>query len=78
MDYPREFSLAARARIEAERIKALRELDEARRMRPDGWTVRTWDKLAFDVYIMRVFQAFGLGSLSLGSYRHLGSGPSQV
>jgi hypothetical protein len=59
-DYPREFSHAARARIEAERIKGVREFEELRSMKnPDGWTFRKWDQVAFYVYIMRAFLAFG-------------------
>src|SRR4029450_13119734 len=60
MDYPSEFSHAARARIEAERIKGVREFEELRSMKnPDGWTFRKWDQVAFYVYVMRAFLAFG-------------------
>lgn len=67
MDYPREFSLEARARIEAARVKALRELEEARGLKLDGWIVRTRDQAAFYAYIMRVFLAFGREACQLAA-----------
>src|SRR5688572_16842610 len=60
MDYPFEFSNEARARIEAERIKAFQEFDETRRNKvTDGWTNSKWDRSAFFLYVLRAFLAFG-------------------
>jgi hypothetical protein len=70
MTYPQEFSAAARARIEAERLKGRRELERAKGQKPPNhWTTSRWDGIAFQVYILRVFRAFAHEACELGSER---------
>src|SRR3954447_20635907 len=53
MKYPHEFSAEARARIEAERIKARRDLkDDQQKQPPSDWTMPLWDQFAFTLYIL--------------------------
>src|SRR5216683_5563025 len=68
MKYPYEFSPQDLARVEAERIKAKRELEKARSMEPpEDWPQRNWDYLAFNAYILRVFLAFGRAACALAA-----------
>ena len=68
MKYPREFSAEARARMETERIKSHRDLKgDQQEQPPSDWTMRRWDQIAFNVYILRVFLAFGRECCELGN-----------
>jgi hypothetical protein len=68
MKYPHEFSAEARARMEAERIKAHRDLERWQQDKPPSdWTRHRWDHFAFNVYILRVFLAFGREACELGN-----------
>ena len=69
MDYPGEFSVQARARVESEELKANRELEQSLALEPSkGWTKgrRAWDQCAFYTYVLRVFLAFAGESCKLG------------
>ena len=69
MDFPHEFSAQARARIEAERLKASRELADAQAQKPpDAWKsgAREWDRQEFHDYILLVFLAFAREACELG------------
>src|SRR5437868_6602664 len=74
MDYPDDFSPQARARIEAERLKAGGDFEEIgtqplrlRRRRSVAYGLR-WTDAEEDVhtYILRVFLAFALEECELG------------
>lgn len=65
--YQTEFSLQARARVEAERLRARRDLEQARAEKPpEDWEVRRWDQCAFYAYIARVVGAFAREACELG------------
>jgi hypothetical protein len=67
--YPQEFSAQARARVEAERIIAKRDLEQFQSEKPpDKWAkdCRTWDERLFYRYILRVFLAFALEACKVG------------
>src|SRR5258708_18630440 len=67
MDYPQEFSTQARARIEAERLNANRELEQDHTIpAPEGWTAERWDEVSFYAYVLRVFLAFAREACQLG------------
>ena len=67
MDYPRQFSSQASARIEAERLRGIRELEAAYTKRPpDGLTTFQLDQQSFHAYILRVFLAFVQEACALG------------
>jgi hypothetical protein len=69
-DYPREFSVAARARIESARLRANRELEQARKEHPpDDLTTSRWDLCALYVYILNIFRAFTREACGLGKKR---------
>jgi len=78
MDYPQEFSVQARARIEAERLKASRDLEKYRsqpetrpqRRHTSGPYGKLWTEYEEDLheYILRTFLAFALQACELGSH----------
>jgi len=56
--YPKEFSPQARARVEAERLKAKQEFQRRRSEKPPAeWKKgsREWDLYGFYAYILRLF-----------------------
>src|SRR5436190_19540001 len=76
MDYPQELSAQARARVETERLRANRDLDESGK-RPRAQTQRRrsygpsglhWTDAEKDLhnYILRVFLAFAREACELG------------
>ncbi len=70
MTYPREFSLEAHARVEAEQIRAHQELVQRQGEEPPaGWTTRRSDFMALYEYILRVFVAFTREACDLGNQR---------
>jgi hypothetical protein len=67
MEYPREFSRQARARVEAERLKARQEFEQDRISPvPSDWTTQRWDQCTLYTYILRVFLAFAQEACQLG------------
>lgn len=70
MRYPQEFSPQARARVEAEQLKARQEFVAAKSERPPvEWTTYRWDLMAFYAYVLRVFLAFAREACEQGSQR---------
>ena len=68
MQYPREFTAESRNRIEAERLKASRELDERRKLVPwSKWGPSEVDEANLHKYILRVFLAFAKEACNLCS-----------
>jgi len=70
MRYPQEFSLQARAGVEAEQLKARQEFAAAKgEMPPAGSTTYRWELTAFYKYVLRVFLAFVREAGELGRQR---------
>jgi hypothetical protein len=72
MNLPPQFTKEARARVEAERIRASRSLNEARRQEPPPeWKKgkRAWDQCSFYAFVLRVFGAFAHETCELGRQR---------
>ena len=70
MEYPRDFSPQARARVEAERLKAGKELEEQRDEVPwSRYGPGTVDEKNLRKYILRVFLVFAQEVCELGSQR---------
>jgi hypothetical protein len=70
MVYPREFSPQARARVEAERLKARQQFAQAQGEGPPAdWTRYRWEVTGFCVYVLRVFAAFAHEACDLGTQR---------
>jgi hypothetical protein len=67
MEYPREFSRQARARVEGERLKAIQEFEQERKSPvPSDWTPQRWDQCTLYAYILRVFLVFAREACQLG------------
>lgn len=69
MDFPREFSARARANVEAERIRAKRDLERSQAEKPpEEWKkgAHEWDLYAFYQYILSVVLAFSVEACELG------------
>lgn len=67
MYIPLGFPAPAQAQVEAARLKAIRELEDARKVAPpESWNESWWDRCAFYAYIIQVFQAFGREACELG------------
>ena len=68
-EYPEEFSRQARARIEAEKLKARNQLEQQRNQVPwsGGYLPRPADEENLRKYILRVFLVFAQEACKLGS-----------
>jgi hypothetical protein len=69
MDYPKEFSAGARARVEAGRLRAKQALQQSRSEKPPSdWKkgTREWDLFAFYAYVLSVFRSFAHEACELG------------
>jgi len=69
MDYPREFSQQACARVVAAQLKASQRLEQLKALKPpEEWTkgLRLFDQGAFYSYILSVFLAFAREACKLG------------
>jgi hypothetical protein len=65
--YPQEFSPPARARVEAERVRARKHLEKQRRQVPwSNWGPSKADEVNLRKYILRVFRVFGEEGCKLG------------
>jgi hypothetical protein len=70
MEYPREFSPQARARVEAERLRAAKELEQDQNRVPSShYGPSENDEHNFRKYILRVFLAFAREACKLGAQR---------
>ena len=69
IDYPREFSPEARARIEAEMVRARRDFRLRRAEITSSYGPSAADEENFRQYVLRVFLAFAKEACKLGSLR---------
>jgi hypothetical protein len=68
MYIPPGFPASAQAQVEGARLKAIRELDAARKVAPpNSWTESQWDLCAFYAYIIEIFHTFGREACELGA-----------
>jgi len=75
MEYPRDFSESARARVELENIKAQQQLQselKSARDFPSRMTLGPSAERAFDGYVLRVFLRFAEQACDLGRAGHWG------
>jgi len=67
IEYPDEYSSRARARVEAERLRAIRDLERDWSEPPvSGFTETRSDLCAFYAYIVRVLRTFAHEACELG------------
>lgn len=68
MDYPQEFSPEARARVEAERLRATRAYEKKRNDLPSGYGHFSENEQNFRTFILRVFLAFAHEACELANH----------